>query len=680
MNRLGRSLGAEAIGVDRLPGSDQKGPETFSKVPAVSAPPLVESQNDPCAPEGAAGRISVKASTYEELPESKATLSAKTNLKTSTSVQLGARATPSVSTGVEQCNCHQTRHDQTKTDRFEVHATPPSVPCNCLPPAQAVAAARQTGRRGIFFDAYIGHRPVRMFLDPGSEANLVSRQFLSKSGFSVARDTGQQCIMAAGHVVSCGQQTAPLSVKIGSYRDYVEFTVMDFGENPYDAILGYEWLDKYNPVVDWNARTVTVARKGKEHCLKGVPSTPDPEAAEDSAPKLVSAIQFRRIVRKREEGRRPKPWRSRPVGRKPPPQPAADDGPSTSGRDENPTEEEEPYMFVAMVRVSDDQGNNVDEIQLLHAKHGRVFVEGELPGMPPIRPGLDHKVDEMPGTRPAARPMFRMSAQELAEVERQIKILLKLGFIRPSVSQYAAPVLFVRKKDGSLRMCIDYRALNKGTIKNQYPLPRIDEVFDEFAGATVFSKLDLASGYHQIRIAPEDIHKTAFRTKFGLYEFTVMPFGLTNAPATFQTLMNRVLAPFLHKFVVVYLDDILIYSRNREEHRAHVDAVLNTLAQNHLYAKPSKCEFFKEELEFLGHIVSKDGVKVDPKKIKAIVDWPVPQDVKDVRSFLGLANFYRRFVKGFAAIALPLTELLQKDKPFEWGRKWKPPFEPSKRR
>ena len=224
-------------------------------------------------------------------------------------------------------------------------------------------------------------------------------------------------------------------------------------------------------------------------------------------------------------------------------------------------------------------------------------------------------------------------------------------------------------------MCIDYRQLNKLTIKNKYPLPRIDELFDQVKGAMVFSKIDLRSGYHQIRIKEEDITKTAFRTRYGHYEFVVLPFGLTNAPATFMCLMNSVFHRFLDKFVLIFIDDILIYSRSREEHEEHLRIVLQTLREHQLYAKFSKCDFFREEIQYLGHIITKEGIAVDPEKIRTIMEWPIPKDVADIRSFMGLAGYYRRFVEGFSRVAYPITSLQKKGKVFKWTSECKRSFE-----
>ena len=218
-----------------------------------------------------------------------------------------------------------------------------------------------------------------------------------------------------------------------------------------------------------------------------------------------------------------------------------------------------------------------------------------------------------------------------------------------------------------MRLCIDYRELNKVTIKNKYPLPRIDDLFDQLKGVAVFSKIDLRSGYHQLRIANEDIPKTAFRTRYGHYEFTVMPFGLTNALAIFMDLMNRVFHNYLDLFVVVFIDDILVYSKIREEHVEHLRTILSTLRANELYAKFSKCEFWLERVAFLGHFVSKEGVEVDPAKIEAVKNWPTPRNVADIRSFLGLAGYYRRFVEDFSRIAKPMTSLVKQDCKFVWN-------------
>ena len=240
------------------------------------------------------------------------------------------------------------------------------------------------------------------------------------------------------------------------------------------------------------------------------------------------------------------------------------------------------------------------------------------------------------------------------------------GHIRESLSPCAVPVLLVPKKDGSWRMCTDFRAINNITVKYRHPIPRLDDLLDELHGSCVFTKIDLKSGYHQIRMKEGDEWKTAFKTKYGLYEWLVMPFGLTNAPSTFMRLMNHVLRAFLGKFVVVYFDDILVYSKNLEEHTKHLQLVLEVLRKEKLFANIKKCSFCTEKVMFLGYVVGANGIEVDEEKVKAIKEWPKPKTIPEVRSFHGLASFYRRFVKDFSTIAAPLTEIIKKTIGFKW--------------
>ncbi|GJV60150.1 putative reverse transcriptase domain-containing protein [Tanacetum coccineum] len=302
-----------------------------------------------------------------------------------------------------------------------------------------------------------------------------------------------------------------------------------------------------------------------------------------------------------------------------------------------------------------------------------VFPE-DLPGLPPARQ-VEFQIDLVPGAAPVARAPYRLAPAEMQELSTQLQELSDRGFIRPSSSPWGAPVLFVKKKDGSFRMCIDYRELNKLTVKNRYPLPRIDDLFDQLQGSRVYSKIDLRSGYHQLRVREEDISKTAFRTRYGHYEFQVMPFGLTNAPAVFMDLMNRVCKPYLDRFVIVFIDDILIYSKSRKEHEGHLKLILNLLKKEELYAKFSKCEFWLSKVQFLGHVIDSEGIHVDPAKIEAIKDWASPKTPTEIRQFLGLAGYYRRFIEGFSKIARPMTKLTQKSVKFEWGEKAEAAFQ-----
>ena len=305
------------------------------------------------------------------------------------------------------------------------------------------------------------------------------------------------------------------------------------------------------------------------------------------------------------------------------------------------------------------------KLQTILAEFRDVFKD-ELPKGPPPKREVVHSIEVQPGSEPTYRTPYRLRPAEQDELEEQVKDLLAQGFIRPSQSPYGAPVLFVPKKDGRWRMCIDYRALNRQTVKDRYPLPRIDTLLDRLGRARIFTKLDLASGYHQIAMDDESIFRTAFTTSLGQWEFVVMPFGLCNAPATFQRLMNTVFATEINRFILVYLDDILIFSESIEEHWEHLRTALERLRKARLYGRIQKCDFLKTRVDYLGYEVSERGVHASPEKVKAVVNWPRPQSVHDVRSFLGLASYYRRFIHGFSQIAGPLTELTRSKAKWHW--------------
>ncbi|KAJ9547279.1 hypothetical protein OSB04_019822 [Centaurea solstitialis] len=330
------------------------------------------------------------------------------------------------------------------------------------------------------------------------------------------------------------------------------------------------------------------------------------------------------------------------------------------------------FLVYAMADQAKERKLSVAEVPVV-SEFPDVFPE-DLPGLPPDRQ-IEFGIDLVPGAAPIARAPYRLAPPELQELSEQLQELSGKGFIRPSSSPWGAPILFVKKKDGSHRMCIDYRGLNKVTIKNRYPLPRIDDLFDQLQGASWFSKIDLRSGYHQLKVKEADVHKTAFRTRYGHFEFLVMPFGLTNAPAAFMDLMNRVCRPMLDRSVIVFIDDILIYSKTKEEHVMHLREVLEVLRRERLYAKFSKCAFWLEEVQFLGHIINREGIKVDPAKIEAVMNWEIPKAPTEIRSFLGLAGYYRRFIQDFSKIAVPLTRLTKKSEPYAWGSEQQKAFD-----
>ncbi|GJS53413.1 putative reverse transcriptase domain-containing protein [Tanacetum coccineum] len=312
------------------------------------------------------------------------------------------------------------------------------------------------------------------------------------------------------------------------------------------------------------------------------------------------------------------------------------------------------HVFLANITATKDEDKSkekrLEDVPVVQ-EFPEVFPE-DLPGIPPTRQ-VEFRIDLVPGATPVARAPYRLAPSKMKELAEQLQELTDKGFIRPSSSPWGAPVLFVKKKDGSFRMCIDYRELNKLTVKNRYPLPRIDDLFDQLQGSSIYSKIDLRLGYHQLRVREEDIPKTAFRTRYGHYEFQVMSFGLTNAPAVFMDLMNRVCKPYLDKFVIVFIDDILIYSKSKKEHEEHLRQILKLLKKEELYAKFSKCEFWISRVQFLGHVIDCRGIHVDPAKIESIKDWASPKTPTEIRQFLGLAGYYRRFIEGAPILALP---------------------------
>ena len=483
-------------------------------------------------------------------------------------------------------------------------------------------------------------------VDSGASGQFISRKFIDAHGFRATTTTTPLVTLADGTQQKSNGYVSQVPLVIDSYHDKVNFIITEL--DGCDFILGMPWLKHYNPQIDWRGQTLTfIDESGKKKVLHKLNTGVSLFRQNSPTLNLISVKQLDKSFRNQELE----------FGALIFPEiiPQLDslfsvvnsEHPSTSV---NLTEE--------AIKANALRQRLLNEFR-------DVFPEELPPGLPPQRE-VDHRIELLPGTKPPSRPTYHMSAVELTELKKQLEELLTAGFIRPSKSPFGAPILFVKKKDGTMRLCIDYRALNNITIKNAYPLPRIDELFDRLQGARYFTKMDLRSGYHQIRIQPDDVEKTAFRTRYGHFEFLVLPFGLTNAPATFMHLMNQSFRQFLDDFVIVFLDDILIYSKSLDEHEHHVRKILELLRKEKLYAKESKCEFFQSQVEFLGHIVGRDGLRMMEDKVQAITAWPSPTSVTHVRSFLGAAGYYRKFIKDFSKLASPLSELTKDGVIFTW--------------
>lgn len=469
----------------------------------------------------------------------------------------------------------------------------------------------------------IGGGGARALLDTGATGNFMSPNWAAKWKVPLRQKQQPYSLGALGDgdLGEVTKETHQLGMSMDMrHWEKTKFDIVNLGDN-YDVVLGHPWFKQHNPDIDWRRGIV---RQWRCECPRPTTQLPD-----------------QRIGKKQAGGRAPnkeKIWATKE---------------STGWEKQKPDSSTGASDAVLP-----------EEYQEFEALFKDITTSQALPEYSK----WDHEIPLQEGKLPVCLPIYRMTEQEQEALRKYLEDNLKKGYIRPSSSPAGAPIIWVPKKDGSLRMCVDYRRLNEITIKNRYPLPLIDEIQDKFIGTTWFSTFDVRDGYYRIRMKQGEEWKTAFRTKYGLYEYLVMPFGLTNAPATFQTMMNEILQEYLDDFVIAYLDDVVVFTKgSKKEHTEKVRLVLKRLQEHNLLLKLKKCEFFKKEVRFLGHIVSTEGLQMDPDKIKAIQDWPIPTTVKEVQAFHGLANYYRQFIKGFSAEAAPLTRIFKKDQEFKWG-------------
>ncbi|KAH0602480.1 uncharacterized protein H6S33_008819, partial [Morchella sextelata] len=434
-----------------------------------------------------------------------------------------------------------------------------------------------------------------------------------------------------GRPISSGQIThlCYLPLSIDSHHETTPFFVTKLGSYP--LVLGIPWLQLHDATLRFKDNSILF---DSEYCKRKCNSSPIPVPIRGVAPPprfhLVSSAALCRFARR-----------------------------------------DKLQIFSTTIEEIDQATGEApkqdwrNRVPTRYKRFHKMMDEEFAKEMPPRRP-YDHKIPLKGEKEPPFGPLYGMSREELIVMKQYIQDNLQKGFIQASSSPAGAPVLFVKKADGTLRLCVDYRGLNELTVKNRYPLPLIRETLDRLSKAKWYTKLDLRQGYNQIRMAEGEEWKTAFRTRYGHFEYTVMPFGLTNTPATFQHFINDCVRDYLDMFCTAYLDDILIYSDTFEEHQVHVEKVLEALQRNGVLLKPEKCEFHTQSTTYLGLIIEPNGIKMDPKKVETVKNWTVPKTVKDVQAFLGFANFYRRFIRGFSEMASPLTRLTRKDISFGW--------------
>ena len=500
--------------------------------------------------------------------------------------------------------------------------------------AVMLSAITYSGRLVMQMAGRVAGATASCLFDSGSETNVISRAFAERQGVVIQPDEGS--VELGDSHVATQVGTAKVFVQFGAFHKSVPCLVLEKLLGDVDFIIGDGFMRAQQCTLDYGKCRVTFQKGRRRITVNQTALKRDKLSSKvpEKEPKLLTAIQVKRRAKRGQ------------------------------------------YAMLAVVtefeKGKDDKavkpGESDDKtwVNDMQEEFADIFVDPLPPGLPPERE-YGHTIPTEPGHVPPFRPMYRLSPLEVRETKEQLARFIEQGIIEPSKSPYGAPILFVPKPNGrGLRLCVDFRALNLVTIKNRYPIPRIDDLLDSISGAKFFTSIDLTSGYHQIRITEEDVPKTAFRTPFGHFQFKVLIEGLTNAPATFQNVMNNTFREYIGDFVNVYLDDILVYSKTEAEHRKHLRLVFEKLREEKFYACLQKCEFAKPEIKFLGHIVGADGIKVNPAKIAAVNDWQPPKTVHQVRSFLGLANYFRKFIQGYAKLAAPLTDLTKAVNPFIW--------------
>jgi hypothetical protein len=503
----------------------------------------------------------------------------------------------------------------------EIHDDVPEVECqdthhlslNAMRGSNVVGTIRFTGQ--------IGSIRVKILVDGGSSDNFIQPRVAQALKLPIEPAPNLRVLVGNGQTLTAEGLIQHVPLQIQGQEIQVPVYLLQISGA--DVILGSTWLATLGPhVADYAALTLKFFQNGRFITLQG---ESDREATQ------AQLNHFKRL---------------------------------------HNTRAIEECFAIQMITptVPEDQLHDMPadiepELAILLHTYASVF---QIPTSLPPQREQDHAIPLEKGAGPIKVRPYRYPHTQKEHIEKMVQDMLDQGIIQPSNSPFSSPIILVKKKDGSWRFCTDYRALNAITVKDKFPMPTVDELLDELYGAQYFSKLDLRSGYHQILVQPADRFKTSFRTHHGHYEWLVMPFGLTNAPATFQCLMNKIFQTVLRKFVLVFFDDILIYSGTWKDHLVHLEIGLRTLQHHQLYARLSKCSFGAKEVDYLGHKVPGQRVSMELNKIQAVLNWPTPANIKQLRGFLGLTGYYRRFVRAYANIAAPLTDLLKKDS-FLWN-------------
>jgi hypothetical protein len=510
-----------------------------------------------------------------------------------------------------------------------------------LEPIEEMHQLTNADSKLLVFEGELAGRKVSILVDSGASTQFMSERLAKELSLPLTeKKVGSEVRLVDGSAIE-STHFIEFRYSIGPFSEIELFHLLTLAS--YDLILGRPWLDRHNPDVDWPNNRMRLTYESKRYTL--VARTLKPLENAEAHTLALSTMELSSIE---EGGQNAKVSRSVDIS-----------GEAVTGQAKTPSRKE-------AATTSPKFKSELSKLLLEFVDVVPSDPDFQFP-FPPAR-SLDFEIKMIPHEKIPSKVVYKMSPIEQEELRKQLDELIARGFIRPSQSPYGSPVLFVKKKTGDLRMCVDYRAINALTVKWKYPIPDINMLLDQLRGARYFTKIDLNQAYYQIRVAEDSKQYTAMLTRWGLWEWNCMSFGLCNAPSHFSRLMMDIFKEYLDIYVLIFLDDILIYSKTEEDHLQHIRTVLMCLRKHKLFARAGKCDWAQRMLEFLGHVVSEEGIMTDPKKVESVRDWPVPKTKTEILSFKGLASYYRRFVKNFSEISGPLSAMTSDKVPFSWGK------------